>query len=124
MLTQTFILDLTKNSTSIIIAIYVDYCIVVSQHLHLIHELKRTLEKKIEDVLWRRYQILSWHPQSSWRIVDVDPRKIYARNYLHIFDMDNCHAIATPMEVGYMMSRPDPCSSNFLFSFHFLENEV
>lgn len=34
-----------NNSTFIIVAIYIDDYIVVSQHLHLIYELKCTLEK-------------------------------------------------------------------------------
>ena len=33
---------------SIIVVVYVDDCIVVSQQLHLIYELKRTLEREFE----------------------------------------------------------------------------
>lgn len=34
------------------------------------------------------------------------------RGILYRFDMENCDAIADPMEAGYTLSRPNPCQQD------------
>ena len=48
MLTRISKFKTYKDSTFILVVVYVDDCIVLSQHLHLIYELKRTLGKEFE----------------------------------------------------------------------------
>ena len=109
-----------KNTTSIIIAIYVNNCIVVSQHLHLIHELKHTLEKRFNMSyegninFFLGIQVIR-NRVEGWMMLIQEK---YMRGILHIFDMDNCHVITTPMEVGYMMSPHDPPQQDGINQFH------
>ena len=98
-----------NDSIFIIVAVYVDDCIIISQHLHLIYELKRTLEREFEmtyegDINFCLGIQIIRNRTERWMMLLQEK---YLRGILQRFNMQNCHAIATPMEAGSTLSRTD-----------------
>ena len=96
-----------NNSIFITVAVYVDDCIVVSQHLHLIYELKSTTEKEFEmtyegDINFCLGIQIIRNRIEGWMMLLQEK---YLRVILQRFNMENCHAIATPMEAGSTLSQ-------------------
>jgi hypothetical protein len=98
-----------NDSTFIIVAVYIDDCIVVSQHLHLIYELKCTLERNFEmtyegDINFCIGIQIIRNRTEGWMMLLQEK---YLKGILQRLNMENCHAIATPVEAGSTLSRTD-----------------
>ena len=100
-----------KDNTNgfLILTIYIDDCILVSNNSSLIHDLKCTLQKEFDmsnddEIHYILGNTILKNQQARWLIIN---QQNYLISKLQEYNMLNCNPLSTPMASGVCLSKDD-----------------